>query len=1468
MPLEDTRTTRCVLDVLHILDALHPERKNLPETERLLVASLHHHILGDGHAALSWLAGVKTPESGELFLRALFFTDNIRELEDLFHNQLPYAHRWTAAQTRLWCQIWLFLHPNPELAKKALDATSWTSDLLEERIFTAQQLQSFDDLESYLTEGGLQENRVRLGILLGDLRERWQEAFRYFSRQNALETLIKIEYVCRANQDEDLFWATEMNLFSNIGESEFRDAVQFLHASRDREEIAIEQLMALSEHTNWARALAIRVAFSIAARHNEDATLLRLYYKMYQLARRPELKVACCLRAGMLAENRLKRFREAEEFYRVVLELDPANFLATRGLFRMLLARRAFAEIVDLGAQVEDAYIQRTAAFLAEFRLYNYKLALQLTVEQDIATRARLSAAMGHWEELDVLYAVEKPPVPETLAKLVRSIVAAMQSRYEDAVALANATRQDASLLADLLQAAWLQQTGDLDAAIEHLENAIKRVKEPQVQQTLYLQGTLWTMEHAPVTAAVWLGNYIARGGVIPEKGSTGRQWLELLMSHPNPDPKWFTSLAPTLEGLIEETEANRAWPKVAQLLNIKLLMMPPDAQRIGALIHLAQISEEYLSDIGRAITCYTEVLLYNAHHREALDSLARIYETAENWDEYLRVIRLSIDAYSKEIEKEKDVDKINSTLASLYFKYGSVLETKYNKVDDAIEYYKKSIEYNASSLPALHGLRDIYLRRENWNGVLRTLDMEAKIWDDDKEKAGIYTQMGNILMEKLGQQERAMRFFDAALAKRPDSPGALRSLFQLYFKQGAWEKASELAVSLGPKVLTEGSAVERAQLHYHRGMVFMHSGDRAEAARSFISALDLNPRQLEPLYKFIEIITQFENVFVAEEFITELDSIYANIKDLPEATALIYIARARLLVLQNHHQEALAMFRQARKTHPYLLDAVLGETRILLDLQEEEEAINTWNEFALALAKVEHSEFSQESIVKAHITMARFLSEYLGRNREALNTLRKFLEKVPGEPSILLELAAELFANNQVRESFVTLERLLSIARQNPTQQSHIQAFAAMLYSDAGEERKAAELLQTVDPMALRPQDALLYCYALAKQREFAKALNILKKVPISSIDDREEVALHNALLQLYAGNTTTAIEELEAISSQYTPAAELLVDVLVNLEEKRNIARHLDTLLPTHFDDVNYLQILENYLPPTSPRRRRIQLVRAMFDLEYPSPEPVRILRNGALAGEDFRNLVGVKDVTGPAAQLWTAIHTQLEETFSPVDPALSEARKAKGPELLTWEEIEVTLGQTAELWVADITSRPMLVFANQHGLQVVVQPQIFDFPLSTVQFLLARALEAARSGYNLFYLLTESQREAICKLMYAIALPPQERDETARKFVSSLERPAQKALERVSTASWDVFPQINLKEWMDSIDLALDTVGLILCGDPVSAFQGMAYLVNKHVQITDQVITNFVIAPRSEKLLQRFLSTKWDKFMDTIQ
>src|SRR6185503_11063561 len=87
---------------------------------------------------------------------------------------------------------------------------------------------------------------------------------------------------------------------------------------------------------------------------------------------------------------------------------------------------------------------------------------------------------------------------------------------------------------------------------------------------------------------------------------------------------------------------------------------------------------------------------------------------------------------------------------AILYFKCGSVMEAKFGKEDDAIRYYDAAVKTSPSCLPALHGLRDLYIRKADWQRVTQTLELEAKLWTDDKERAGIYAHIGQIYREKL----------------------------------------------------------------------------------------------------------------------------------------------------------------------------------------------------------------------------------------------------------------------------------------------------------------------------------------------------------------------------------------------------------------------------------------------------------------------------------------------------------------------------------------------------------------------------------------------------------------------------------------------------------------------------------------------------------------------------------------------
>src|SRR5258705_125361 len=160
-----------------------------------------------------------------------------------------------------------------------------------------------------------------------------------------------------------------------------------------------------------------------------------------------------------------------------------------------------------------------------------------------------------------------------------------------------------------------------------------------------------------------------------------------------------------------------------------------------------------------------------SATRSAAPEALGRIYESTEQWAEFIDVTR-----------RLTKVTTDRNMKALLYFKCGSVMEAKFGREHDAIRYYDAAIKTSSTCMPAVHGLRDLYRRREEWPRVIETLELEVKLWTDDKERAGVFAQIGRIYDKQLNDAERAMHFYDNALTVDPDrSPGNQALVVQFF---------------------------------------------------------------------------------------------------------------------------------------------------------------------------------------------------------------------------------------------------------------------------------------------------------------------------------------------------------------------------------------------------------------------------------------------------------------------------------------------------------------------------------------------------------------------------------------------------------------------------------------------------------------------------------------------------------------
>ena len=260
-------------------------------------------------------------------------------------------------------------------------------------------------------------------------------------------------------------------------------------------------------------------------------------------------------------------------------------------------------------------------------------------------------------------------------------------------------------------------------------------------------------------------------------------------------DPKDAASAA-ALERFYEDNQNKSG---LIEILKVRLAHTEGQAASVEVLKRIARVSEDGARDVVTATDHYQKILELQPENRDALEALGRIYESTEQWAEFIDITR-------KQIKVTSD----RNTRALLYFRCGSVMEAKFNREHDAIRYYEAAIKTSAGCLPAVHGLRDLHRRREDWPLVIETLELEVKLWDDDKERAGVFAQIGRVYDEQLGDAERAMQYYESALTVDPDCLPANQAVFEHFFRQGAWDKAQPIATALAQKAMRDGDPTTR----------------------------------------------------------------------------------------------------------------------------------------------------------------------------------------------------------------------------------------------------------------------------------------------------------------------------------------------------------------------------------------------------------------------------------------------------------------------------------------------------------------------------------------------------------------------------------------------------------------------------------------------------------------------------------
>ena len=262
--------------------------------------------------------------------------------------------------------------------------------------------------------------------------------------------------------------------------------------------------------------------------------------------------------------------------------------------------------------------------------------------------------------------------------------------------------------------------------------------------------------------------------------------------------------------------------------------------------------------DLLSGLECYKKALRVTPDNREILIKLATIIQTSfpERIDE-------AIDYYNRLLEFNIDNDKIYYELGHLYLRKDDKL--------NAVSAFKLALAYNENNPYYNNSLAYSYVRIEMYDDAIEYYQKAIKLNPDAKWTSIVCHALGAVYAEIKGNFEAAEATYQAGLVLDPTNLELLLSLGDLLMVKGDLDKAIRTycdGITLNPEnflayakaglALWEKDYVEEAIVSFHKsielnpnfeisqnnlGVVYLDGmGTPKESVEYFINAIHLNP--------------------------------------------------------------------------------------------------------------------------------------------------------------------------------------------------------------------------------------------------------------------------------------------------------------------------------------------------------------------------------------------------------------------------------------------------------------------------------------------------------------------------------------------------------------------------------------------------------------------------------------------------
>jgi tetratricopeptide (TPR) repeat protein len=466
---------------------------------------------------------------------------------------------------------------------------------------------------------------------------------------------------------------------------------------------------------------------------------------------------------------------------------------------------------------------------------------------------------------------------------------------------------------------------------------------------------------------------------------------------------------------VIEEVERITAktgkWEELIGVVNTKLAELGNRIEAVPLYLQVGKWYGERLGHLQYATAIYGKVLQMDPSNVGALSAIADLYKAAGQWDNYVHYLKMQIEkARSDDVRKE------------ILVKLGKTYDEELNRIDDAMETFRRVIEIDPLNRDALDSLDEIYRGKEMYRELIDVLkkkiqSLGPEAQDTEREKlTGLLLDLGGVYEVHLQDPMAAVDAYKRVTEVDDSNMQALKGLERLFMSM---EKLQDLLDVL--EMQFNVTQIEKEKIELLRRIAVLYEKDFLkpdQAVEKYDQILGIDPDNEEALEN-LERIYRAQKKW--EEMVQTIDRHIMVTMDPEKKVSLLLTAGQVVLDELENPERGIELYNavlDVDSSHPQAL-------QILAQLYEQTERYVDAYETMEGLLKVT---LEPADRVELLYRMGVVLDTQLGQRDEAIE---KFQEALSIEPAHLESLGA-------LRTIYIDLEEWGMAAQILDVEQEH----------------------------------------------------------------------------------------------------------------------------------------------------------------------------------------------------------------------------------------------------------------------------------------------------------------------------------------------------------------------------------------------------------------------------------------------